>query len=64
MNFFDQGGFPIQLSVTWSAAATWQFNSDLGDNASGSLKFGSRVGHYAARHQVRESQPVLVSTQP
>jgi hypothetical protein len=62
--FFDQGGFPIQLNVTWSASATWQFTSDLGDNESGSLTFGSRVGQYVVRHQVRESQPVLVASYP
>jgi hypothetical protein len=61
LNFFDQGGFPIKLSVTWSATATWHFTSDLGDNASGTRTFGARVGQYAVRHQVRESQPLLVS---
>jgi hypothetical protein len=64
LNFFDQGGFPIQLSVTWSATATWHFTSDLGDNASGTRTFGARVGQYSARHQVRESQPVLIATNP
>ena len=64
LNFFDQGGFPIQLSMTWTATATWHFTSDLGDNSSGRQTFGVRVGQYAMRHQVRESQPVLVATQP
>jgi hypothetical protein len=59
---FDQGGFPIQLSVTWSATATWHFTSDLGDNISGTRTFGARANQYTLRHQVRESQPVLVAT--
>lgn len=59
---FDQGGFPIQLSVTWAATATWHFTSDLGDNISGTRIFGARANQYTLRHQVRESQPVLVAT--
>ena len=59
---FDQGGFPIRLSVTWSATATWHFTSDLGDNISGTRTFGARANQYTLRHQVRESQPVLVAT--
>jgi len=64
LNSFDQGGFPIHLSVTWTATATWHFTSDLGDNASGTRTFGARVGQYALRHQVRESQPVIVAAAP
>ena len=64
LNVFDQGGFPIQLNVTWSATATWHFTSDLGDNASGTRTFAARVGQYAVRHQVRESQPVIVASYP
>jgi len=64
LNFFDQGGFPIHISVTWTATATWHFTSDLGDNASGTRTFGARVGQYAIRHQVRESQPVIVAASP
>ncbi len=64
LKVFDQGGFPIHLSVTWSATATWHFTSDLGDNASGTRTFGERVGQYAVRHQVRESQPVIVAAFP
>ncbi len=64
LNVFDQGGFPIHLSVTWTATATWHFTSDLGDNATGTRTFGARVGQYAMRHQVRESQPVIVAASP
>ena len=64
LKVFDQGGFPIHLSVTWSATPTWHFTSDLGDNASGTRTFGARVGQYAVRHQVRESQPVIVAAFP
>jgi len=64
LNVFDLGGFPIQLTVTWSATATWHFTSDLGENTGGTRIFGARVGQYAMRHQVRESQPVLVAASP
>jgi hypothetical protein len=64
LNVFDQGGFPIHLNVTWSATATWHFTSDLGDNATGTRTFAARVGQYGVRHQVRESQPVIVASYP
>jgi hypothetical protein len=64
LRVYDQGGFPIQLSLTWSATATWHFTSDVGDNSSGTRTFGARVGQYTTRHQVRESQPVIVATYP
>ncbi len=40
LNFFDVGGFPIHLSVTWTATAIWHFTSDLGDNATVTRTFG------------------------
>ena len=58
---FDQGGFPIQLSVTWSATATWHFTSDLGDNIRDPhLRRAHQSVHTAAPGS--GSQPVLVAT--
>jgi len=64
LRVFDEGGFQVRLTATWSVAAAWRFTSDLGDNASGTLALESRIGQYSARHQVRESQPVLRASRP
>jgi len=61
LDVFNQGGFPIQLTVTWSAIGSWHLASDVGDNSSGSVNLDPRVGIYTMRHQVRESQPVIVT---
>jgi len=62
LKVFDQGGFPIELSMTWSAAGTWHFTSDLGDNRTGTRTLNQRFSQYSIRYQVRESQPVSVAS--
>jgi hypothetical protein len=61
LGVFDLGGFSIHLTVTWSATGSWRLTSDVGDNSSGSVALDPRVGNYTMRHQVRESQPVIVN---
>jgi len=53
LKFFDAGGFPISLNITWDAAfrvngGNWQ-------------ELGPITGSFTSRHQVRESWPVLVN---
>jgi hypothetical protein len=57
---FDQGGFPVHLEATWSATAMVHATRDGAAVLDETLALQDRVGNYAMRHQVRESQSVLV----
>jgi len=58
---FDQGGFEVTLTVNWSAAWTFQVSGDTIEPSQQSGTFPEgREGVWAVRHQVRESQPVVV----
>ena len=58
---FDQGGFEVTLTVNWSAAWTFQVSGDTREPSQQSGTFPEgREGVWAVRHQVRESQPVVV----
>jgi hypothetical protein len=54
LKFFDAGGFPIALHITWAAA----FRINGGDWQS----LDPVTGTFESRHQVRESWPVGVNT--
>jgi hypothetical protein len=57
LKFYDAGGFPITLKITWAA--------EFRVNGGGWQGLGSVTGTFASRHQVRESWPVLInSTSP
>ena len=53
LQFFDAGGFPISLKVTWAAA--------FRVNGGGWQELGPITGSFTSRHQVRASWPVLVN---
>jgi hypothetical protein len=53
LKFFDAGGFPISLKITWDAA--FRVNGGAWQN------LGPITGPFTSRHQVRESWPVGVN---
>jgi hypothetical protein len=53
LKFFDAGGFPISLKITWDA--------EFRVNGGGWQELGPITGSFTSRHQVRESWPVLVN---
>jgi hypothetical protein len=57
---FDQGGFPVHLEATWTATAMVRATRDGAVVLDETRALQNRVGNYEMRHQVRESQPVLV----
>ena len=57
---FDQGGFPVHLEATWTATARVRATRDGAVVLDETRALQNRVGNYDMRHQVRESQPVLV----
>ena len=54
-----EGGFRIQLDVSWAAAERWHMTSDFGDSQDGGGPLSRRQGHYETRHQVREVRSVI-----
>jgi hypothetical protein len=57
---FNQGGFPVHLEATWTATAMVRATRDGAVVLDETRALQNRVGNYDMRHQVRESQPVLV----
>jgi hypothetical protein len=53
LKFFDAGGYPIILRITWNAA--------FRVNGGGWQNLGPTTGTFTSRHQVRESWPVGVT---
>jgi len=60
LNFVAQGGFRIQLDVTWGAAERWHMTSDFGDSQDGGGFLSPRQSHFETRHEVREVRSVIV----
>ena len=57
---FDQGGFPIHLTATWTARAVINVTRDGVPALNQTVTLANRTGDYDFRYQVRESQPVIV----
>ncbi len=57
---FDQGGFPVHLSATWTASAAVHVTRDGATALDETVALADRFGEYDLRYQVRESQPVIV----
>jgi hypothetical protein len=54
LKFYDAGGYPITLQITWAA--------EFRVNGGGWQGLGSVTGSFTSRHQVRESWPVIVNS--
>ena len=54
LDYVAQGGFRIQLDVTWGAAEHWHMTSDFGDSQDGGGFLPARQSHFETRHEVRE----------
>lgn len=59
LDHLAEGGFRIQLDVSWAAAERWHMSSTFGDSQDGGGPLSPRRGHYETRHQVREVRSVI-----
>ena len=57
--FLNDGGFPVQLTVTWSGRFEGQVIADIGDGFTVSSVVGNRSVTYGTRFQVREVRSVV-----